>query len=234
MSIVKNSRKLAAKSEAEHIINILTEKFPKHIDGREAIVAMKNNGSNNWRQTEWMGYFFEEVALAQVSRLSEGPTVKNTQFDAEGNYVWDFKTHSKKTESGNKRYQMYLNDNESTEKCIQNGGMGFIAAYLDVEYDENQEFYDWHTELKGGPSDYTKNRRERGTSSRTRKVSFDFDRIEAYWIDNLQELSQAVEDGWMKVTGQGRNSDGSQRSEKYILKPHNIPSDAVVVEETFE
>ena len=33
--------------------------LPKHVDGKQAIMEMKNEGSRNWRQMEWIGFWFE-------------------------------------------------------------------------------------------------------------------------------------------------------------------------------
>ena len=33
--------------------------IPKFVDGKEAILEMKNGGSRNWTQMEWIGFWFE-------------------------------------------------------------------------------------------------------------------------------------------------------------------------------
>lgn len=219
--------------EAQGHVSLLSSYFPNRVDGREAILQMKSNDSNNWKQMEWIGFYFEEEAISTLP-VKRGPTISGTTFDAEGENVWDFKTHTKYTASGNKRYEMYLNDAYSMEQCIENGGMGFIVAYVEPEYDgEERQFYQWHQELKGGDSKYTKNRKSRGASSRRRKTAFEFIKISAYWIDSLETLSQAEEDGWIARRGQGRNCNGDERSDKYVMKPHNIPESVVVAERKY-
>jgi hypothetical protein len=213
--------------EAASIISDLYASFPQNIDGREAITAMKNNGSKNWKQMEWMGFYFEEKARHSLD-VDRGPTIDGTRFDVQKEYVWDLKTHSRYRQSGNKRYEMYLNDAYSMEQCIDDGGMGFIVAYVEPEYDNDErDFYHWHQELKGGDSKYTKNRKKRGASSRRRKTAFEFDAIEAYWIDTLEELKRAIDEGWISRRGQGRNHSGDARNDKYLMKPHNVPDSQI-------
>jgi len=222
------NNRTAVTQEAASIVSDLYALFPQYIDGREAIVSMKENGSNNWKQMEWMGFYFEEKACHSLD-VDSGPTIDGTRFDLQKECVWDLKTHSRYTHSGNKRYEMYLNDACSMEQCIDDGGMGFIVAYLEPEYDNDErDFYNWHQELKGGDSQYTKNRKERGASSRRRKAAFEFDSIEAYWIDTRKELEQAIEDGWITRRAQGRNHNGNERNDKYLMKPHNLADSDIV------
>lgn len=221
------NQRTTVTQEAASIISDLYASFPQYIDGKEAITSMKENNSNNWKQMEWMGFYFEEKARENLD-VDRGPTIDGTRFDVQKEYVWDLKTHSRYTQSGNKRYDMYLNDAYSMEQCIDNSGMGFIVAYVEPEYDNDErDFYHWHQELKGGDSQYTKKRKKRGASSRRRKAAFEFESIEAYWIDTLEELESAIEDGWISRRGQGRNCNGDSRNDKYVMKPHNVPDSQI-------
>ena len=47
--------------------------IPKFVDGKEAIMEMKNGGSRNWRQMEWIGFWFEFFVETQIQ-----PTLGNT------------------------------------------------------------------------------------------------------------------------------------------------------------
>ena len=47
--------------EAQIILDNLVQVIPDHVDGRDAIVEMKDAGSPNWRQMEWIGFWFEHV-----------------------------------------------------------------------------------------------------------------------------------------------------------------------------
>lgn len=216
-------------NEANVLVNTMVERLPSHIDGRRAIRAMKKHDSNNWRQMEWIGFYVEEVAQAGFD-CGKGPTIDNTTFDLGRENVWDFKAHTTHNQSGKKRYQMYLNSANSMEELIERDGLGFIIVHGDAEYDEDDSFYHWHQELKGGPSEYTKKRRERGAPSRTRKKAFDVDRVTAHYFDSIDALDEAIDSGWLRRTGQGRNCDGSSRTDKYMLKPHKVPSSATIVE----
>jgi len=219
--------------EATRIVSTLHSAFTERVDGRDAITAMKQTGSSNWRQMEWMGFYFEEKAISELG-ISQGPTIDRTVFDAEANYVWDFKTHPYRTPSGKKRYIIHLNDVYSTRLCVKNGGIGYVIAYVDAEYDnEERDFYLWHQELKGGDSEYTEKRRKRGANSRLRKRAFNFEKISAYFIQDMDALEKAQDDGWIKSKGQGRNRNGDERNDKFYMKPHKIPEDKAVAEVYF-
>ena len=43
---------------SNNVVSIL-KKFPKIIDGKDAILEMKEGNSKNWKQMEWMGFYFE-------------------------------------------------------------------------------------------------------------------------------------------------------------------------------
>jgi hypothetical protein len=219
--------------EATRIVSALHSAFTERVDGRDAITEMKQTGSSNWRQMEWMGFYFEEKAISELG-ISQGPTIDRTVFDAEANYVWDFKTHPKRTSSGNKRYKIHLNDAYSTKECVKRSGVGYVIAYVDPHYDnEERDFYLWHQSLKGGDSSYTKKRKERGATSRVRKRAFDFEKISAYYIEDLDALEKAQDDGWIKLSGQGRNFNGNDRNDKFYMKPHKIPEHEAVAEVYF-
>jgi len=225
------------ENEAEKILNILKKTFPTRIDGREAILELKE-ADYNWKQMEWQGWYFECKsfnALKEEIGGGVGPTFDSTEFDYEHNYVWDLKAHSTTTPSGNERRDMYLNDKTSIEDCIRtNQGIGFIVARGDPDYDDDERsFYHWHQELKGGKSDYVKRREERDAPSRERKRAFHLNRISAYFISSIDALREGEDDGWIRPRSQGRNADGSERPKKYALYPDKVPDAVTAAKVTY-
>ena len=47
------------KSEYEEIVSTILKKIPRTVLGKSAILEMKDEGSRNWRQMEWIGFWFE-------------------------------------------------------------------------------------------------------------------------------------------------------------------------------
>ncbi|MFH1550068.1 MAG: hypothetical protein ABIH04_05865 [Planctomycetota bacterium] len=74
--------------------------------------------------------------------------------------------------------------------------------------DENRTFQKWHEELKGGESDYTIKRKQRGARSRIRKVSCELQRISFVKItDDTLVKCGSFQKGF-------RNANGSPRKPK--------------------
>lgn len=225
-------------NEAELAIDVLEQTFSPRVDGREAVLELKE-AEYNWKQMEWQGWYFEFTAFdALTDQLAGtvGPTFDSTEFDYQRNYVWDLKAHSTTTPSGNERRDMYLNDKTSVEECIRaNDGIGFIVAHGDPEYDDDdRSFYHWHQELKGGKSEYVKRREERDASSRVRKRAFHLNRISAYFVPSIGALRDGEDAGWIRPRSQGRNADGSERPKKYVLYPDKVPESFTAAEVTYE
>lgn len=223
--------------EATAATDVLEDTFSPRIDGRDAVLALKE-ADYNWKQMEWQGWYFEYEAFdALVSTLGGdvGPTFDSTEFDYQRHNVWDLKAHSTTTPSGNERRDMYLNDKTSVEECIRvHDGIGFIIAHGDPEYDDDdRSFYHWHQELKGGKSEYVKRREERDAPSRERKQAFHLDRISAYYVPSIAVLRDGEDEGWIRPRSQGRNADGSERPKKYALYPDKVPESVTAAEVTY-
>jgi len=98
------------KSAYEEVISLfdqLIKVLPRFVDGKKAILEMKDGGSRNWRQMEWIGFWFEfflEQNLIPILGGARGPTFGTTQFDFKKKFVWDLKAHP----SGSKN--LILND----------------------------------------------------------------------------------------------------------------------------
>lgn len=192
--------------------------IPRQWKGKDAILEMKNNNYNQWKQMEWIGFYFQflcEKYLKNVEGMRiPGPQYGRTSFDAFWNIPWDFKAHAINTSA----HQVIVNDREAIEEGIKKyGKVGLILSLGEVEYnDENRSFQQWHEELKGGPSKYSLEREKRGAWSRLRKVSFSLEQIVFIEITNeiLQECGSFQQDF--------RNSNGNSRKSKVLLDLESI------------
>jgi hypothetical protein len=215
-----------AKSIVEEFIKVaLIAKplLPTKIDGKSAILEMKNGASRNWRQMEWIGFWFEYFIETEVKpKLGNtiGPRYGNTVFDLQLENVWDLKAHP------NHSSQLLLNDQDAVRKCIiENGGVGFIIIEGAVEYDDvNESFKNWHDKMKGKQSDYVTARIHRNAPSRRRKISFQPTSIVGVWIDSLEVLIKGQADGWISGFQENmRNADGKPRRSKFKFNTLKIP-----------
>ncbi len=200
-----------AKQIGEKLKNL-----PKIWDGRKAILEMKESGYPQWKQMEWIGFYFQFLCERHLSDLTEilGPKYGNVRFDAFKNIPWDFKVHAMNTSS----HQIIVNDSEATANGIKDyGAVGLILAIGKVLYnDEDRTFQKWHEALKGGKSKYVIERIKRGAWSRLRKVSFDLQQISFIRITDatLVKCGSFQEDF--------RNADGSPHRAKVLLDLEQI------------
>ena len=198
--------------------------IPKFVDGKEAIMEMKNGGSRNWRQMEWIGFWFEFFVETQIKPTlgnTVGPTYGKTTFDLQLSNVWDLKAHP------NHLKYLLLNDQQAVKSCIkEKGGVGFIVVDGLTEYDdENETFKKWHDALKGKQSAYVKSRIARNAPPRRRKVSFQPKSILGIWINSVDELNQGELDGWISGFQKDmRNSNGNPRRAKFKFDTTRIPA----------
>jgi len=204
--------------------------LPTSITGKQAILNMKNGGSPNWRQMEWIGFwleFFIETEVQPKYGNTTGPKYGNTTFDLSRNYVWDLKAHP------SHKNDLLLNDQEAVRDCIEDhGGVGFIIVSGEVEYDDsNENFKKWHDDLKGEQSSYVTQRIARSAPSRKRKISFEPVSILGIWIDSLSALQNGQQQGWIAGFQENmRNSNGNPRRAKFKFKMDRIPDDFIVGE----
>ncbi len=205
------SLKLIATEIAERLKNL-----PKFWDGKSAITEMKERNNRNWKQMEWIGFYFQFLRENYLNEYMEipGRRIGNVKFDAFKEIPWDFKAHALNTST----HQVIINDSSAVAEAIKvYGAVGLILALGKVEYnDENRTFQKWHEELKGGPSEYTIERISRGAWSRLLKVSFDLQQISLIKIDDsvLIKCGSFQEDF--------RNADGSPRNPKVLLDLEKI------------
>lgn len=215
MDFLSASKQIAAKMQS----------IPKIWDGKQAILEMKQAGFSQWRQMEWIGFYFEFLCRTHLSSIMEipGPRYGNTSFDGLFEIPWDFKAHAMNTSS----HQIIVNDYQSIFDAIaEYGAVGVILAMGEVEYnDEKRKFQKWHNKLKGGLSDYEKERIERGAWSRLRKRSFDLRQI------SYIRLTRSA----LKKTGSFqynfRNADGSPRKSKVLINLEKLQNEIIYFQE---
>jgi hypothetical protein len=185
--------------------------IPVEWDGKKAVLEMKQYDYPHWRQMEWIGFYFQFLCEKILSGLFvfQQPIYGKVSFDGLYKIPFDFKAHAINTSS----HQIIVNDSEAISLAIKEyGSVGVIVALGEVIYnDTDRSFQQWHEELKGGLSEYTKNRIARGAWSRLRKQQFSLAQISIIEITDktLVKCGSFQEDF--------RNSDGSPRRKKVLL-----------------
>lgn len=198
----------------------LLKQMPVVWDGRKAILEMRDSGYPHWKQMEWIGFYFQFLCDTKLPPLVKipGPKYGRVEFDGFSEIPWDFKAHPDKNANGQDNKSVIVNDSLAIAEAIkQFGGAGLILAIGDAKYnDEDRSFQVWHQELKGGLSNFEKERILRKAPSRLRKTEFRLREIKLILLDDK------------KVRGLGsfqegfRNSDGSPRNAKVLLDLENI------------
>ena len=202
-------------------LQLASQNMSKIWDGRSSIVEMKDSGSKDWKQMEWMGFYFEFLCQTHFDGIIDMPGKKyrSTTFDAFCEISWDFKAHAANTT----RHDVITNDVEAIKSTLDDYGYyGIILAIGEVEYnDEQRTFKKWHDELKERISKYEINRINRGAMSRRRKTEFILSEIHFICLD-IQTLDQCS-----SIYQQGRNSNGRPRPPKFNLNVQKIPDSAL-------
>lgn len=215
--------------EGRLIVSTLRTRVVRPWDGRTAITEMRDEGSTNWRQMEWIGWYLEHLSRRELFPViggGIGPTYANTTFDYQRDHVWDFKVHPLGTSA------LIVNDVAAIRACLsQRGTFGVVIIEGEATYDDvTGTFKTWHDLLKGGRSAYEVARVARGAPSRRRKVAFRPTDAYAVAFDGLGDLDRALAAGWAKDTFQKgmRNSDGSPRAAKITLDPGRVPRQRLI------
>ena len=204
-----------------------SQNMPTVWDGRSSILEMKEGGSTQWKQMEWMGFYFEFLCETRFDGIIDMPGKKygNTTFDAFCEISWDFKAHAANTT----RHDVVTNDVEAIVNTINDYGYyGIILAIGEVEYnDEEKTFKKWHDTLKEKISKYETNRINRGAMSRRRKTEFILSEIHFICLNN-ETLDQCS-----SLYHQGRNANGKPRPPKFNVNIHKIPDSALIATQEF-
>ncbi len=211
-------------------LQIASRNIPKIWNGRNSVLEMKNAGSRQWKQTEWIGFYFEFLCETHFDQIIGMPGKKygNTEFDAFHEISWDFKTHAANAKHA--KYEVIANDVEAMNNTISDYGYyGMILAIGEAEYnDDNGTFKKWHDKLKGKISQYRKDRIEKGAKSRLRKTKLVLSEIHFICL-NSETLDQCS-----RLYHQGKNSNGKPRPPKYNVNIQKILDSALVATEEFK
>ena len=201
--------------EMDTIYRKLKQGLPSVWDGKDSILYMKNNGCNHWRQMEWPGFYFQfmcETILGGDGYFDiPGPKYGNVEFDGFRVIPWDFKAHSIDPAKGDDGKIPTNGYNESLCAIDEYGCVGFIIITGECDYDTDQSFKLWHDELKGGISNYERERIQRAAPSRRRKVNFTPQELIFVFVDN-DNISSCG-----KFQANFRNSNGVARNAKILL-----------------
>lgn len=222
-----------AHTEGRVLLEAIANGLPDEIDAQEAILSMRDGGSADWKQMEWIGFYPEFWFVQNLQSKVEaahGPKFGNMSFDIERQFVWDLKAHSSNATKTSDWAP--LNDVEAITDCIpKHDGVGFLVISGPCTYDSDGVFKDWHENLKGGPSEYSKKNAQRGAASRRRKTKFAPDHFVAFRFETISDIDRAQSEGWIKGFQNGmRNSNGKPRRQKLMVKLSGIGEWALVSE----
>ncbi len=188
--------------------------LPREWEGKKSVLELKA-ADYNWRQMEWWAFYFEHLCHQRLGKTFQIPGERfgTVAFDLRGSVNWDLKAKAIKSDA----HKCILNDCSATDASIAKyGEHGVLIALCDVEYnDVNRTFQKWHSKLKGGLSDYEKERRARTEVSRYRKTRAILAEVLFLRLDRAAAAS-------MDQMNQGRNSNGAPRPPKYMLDLEDV------------
>ncbi len=207
-----------AADEGAALVRTLSRELPAHWDGRESVTWMRDAGSTQWRQTEWFGWYFEEMVRTILNEQFptsglHGPRVRygSTTFDyASPTRVWDAKAHTAQQVAvphdgrrpKNQPKIAWLNDTEAVLACVEEQGLGFLIVDGLAGMDTTGAFRAWHTDYgltTGKPlSDYVAST----GNSRKRKTWWAPLTLRAVWIENTASLDAGIAAGWIRTKRQ--------------------------------
>jgi hypothetical protein len=197
----------APREEAQALLVVLADAIDAVWDGRRCVETMRDSEFRHWRQTEWIGWYFEFLGIpALVNAFGGGPIrVQNTAFDYALRSTWDLKAHSSGRENA-----AILNDLDAITTCLDGGdGLGFIVLTGEPDYSDSIAFDTWHREQRGAEPAHDK--------SRALKSGFIPRRLDAYHLPSTAALTSARTRGEFSVMSQGRQPDGAPRKPKLKL-----------------
>lgn len=203
------------RQEAQLLVAALAAACPPRWDGRTCIKQMRASEYRNWRQTEWVGWYFEFIGLpALIDAFGGGPvSIGSTEFDYQRDFIWDLKTHAQEglADPRDVAGRTPLNDKEAMELCVQERGtLGFLVLSGRPSFLGLAEFDAWHRELRDRP-------RSSSTNPRRLKTALHPVVVEAYVFDGADSLRDAEEALALRLFSQGRQVSGSARRPKYQM-----------------
>jgi len=209
LSSSQSQMELSLEEELKKISQVVIENTPRHMDGVEAIMEMKEAEFSQWRATEWQGFYFEfKVRPELINHLGGGPKkIGSTSFDYALERTWDMKVHSTSTRHGKKSTSnCALNDAASMQTAAEQGGFGLMILSGEPKYD--WDFTRWHKKIRSGSTEEPK---------KALKKSFESKRVDFFFIPSKSRLEEALESGELTLYKQGKQPTGEARKVKYSL-----------------
>lgn len=193
----------------DSLIQVLST-IPSYWYGMQCITEMKNSQDPNWKQMEWIGWFFQYWCKSKLQYMMTIPCPKKydrVEFDGFFHYPVDFKSHVQRDKN-----VIPLNDMGAMFRALGDfQKIRLVIALGKSDPDVNNEFKRWHNKIKGGLSKYEKERIHRGSFSRVRKKGFFLEKIVMLDIDEEMLLQcTTYQKGF-------RNSNGKVRKTKLQL-----------------
>ena len=210
-------------------LRLASQNMPKAWDGKESILEMKEAGFKDWKQMEWIDFYFKFLGQKHFSSIIEMPGKKYgiTKFDAFSEISWDFKVNSIDLRA----YSVAANDAEGIANTISDYGYyGIILAIGDIKFDDKETYFKkWHDELRGEVSKYDANKINRGIMSRTRKIIFTLEEIHFICFNN-ETIHQCC--GFLQDCAIEADSNGLMGKE-VVIDIDEIPDVALVATAEF-
>jgi len=210
--------------EVQGIKSVLSKVTPTYMDGRASVLEMKEADADNWRQTEWQGWYFEFKAIpALINDLGGGPRIiGNTKFDYSLVHPWDLKAHSSYGINGPGRTNnaCLLNDQLSKKEAVQETGLGLVVLSGIPSY-EDESFSEWHKALRG----------KTGPVRKRLKNGFRSEKIEFFFFEDFEDLQRAISQKILIDFKQGKQPSGEPRAPKFSLHLEKARQDKLKIEE---
>lgn len=193
--------------EAELLLAALADAIPTYWDGRTCVLEMLDAEFAAWRQTEWIGWYFEYSGMsALINTFGGAPRrVLNTTFDYALRSTWDLKAHS-----DGASHDAILNDLDAVDACLADGGLGFIVLTGRPDFSDAADFDTWHRSLRGAGPAHDRSRRL--------KSAFTPLRLDAFHLADRAALVEQRARGAFSTMIQGRQPDGSPRKPKLKIR----------------
>lgn len=197
-------------------------------DGKSCIIEMKNEGSNQWRQMEWPGFYLEHIAekILGESLDMSGVIYGNTKIDMFKEIPWDLKSH---TINANNPNIVPTNDIDAIYNAIEDFGyIGFVILEGQAVWDYDKSFKKWHDELKGKKSKYVREGEKTGRKSRRRKRAFSVESMKVIALNKEDVERQPSFQNGMK------NSNGKDRNSKMMLNYNLLTEKNIILHKSFK
>lgn len=232
IEIIDNLKK--TDTNVENIKNIILSLFKNNLvfDGKETLQYMKSNGSKNFKQNEWPGFFIEEK---MNTIFPKGRRYINTNFDfsiVDNNNIidGDIKVHTTYKNSEKGSDSLVLNDISAFDMAIEKNGIFYLVTFgVHVRLDnETQDFKKWVLAEIKNKSEYSK-KNENVPNRRTRLYKTGF------LIQEIIITPLYVED-YKNIFGlfnQGVNSNGKPRLAKYSVGYSTLKDQSLIIDLKF-